>query len=285
MSPFQRELLELWLPDARVVADRSWGLTGTTVLQVESKQRGRFIVKAGNATDHHMPRELRAYEQWVPILASIGRAPRMFRGHAEAKLLAVEFLAGELVEGGAAEGDSESYRQAGELLTRLHGQSGTLDDGAFERRQREEALEWLRGPHRIDASDVERLVEHIEAWPAPPSLVVPTHGDWHPRNWMIDGGLVKAIDFGRAALRPAHTDFARLASKQFREDPLLELAFLEGYGADPREPEAWLRTRIREAVATAAWARKVGDEAFEAQGLRMVAEVVRNLTGALDMRA
>lgn len=48
-------------------------------------------------------------------------------------------------------------------------------------------------------------------------------------------------------------------------------------GSDPREADAWMRLRIREAVGTAAWAYKVGDEAFEQQGHRMIAEVLRDL--------
>jgi hypothetical protein len=65
--------------------------------------------------------------------------------------------------------------------------------------------------------------------------------------------------------------FRRLAVRDFARDPELEHAFLDGYGTDPRDPEAWKRTRIREAVATASWAYQVGDEAFEQEGLRGLA--------------
>jgi Ser/Thr protein kinase RdoA (MazF antagonist) len=60
---------------------------------------------------------------------------------------------------------------------------------------------------------------------------VPTHGDWHPRNWIVDdAGVVRAIDLGRADLRPAATDLLRLSSRELRGDPTLEAAFLDGYG-------------------------------------------------------
>jgi hypothetical protein len=55
---------------------------------------------------------------------------------------------------------------------------------------------------------------------------------------------------------------------------LLEDAFLEGYGSDPRKPAVWHRNCVREAIGTAAWAYRVGDEAFEAQGHRMIAAVL-----------
>jgi hypothetical protein len=75
-------------------------------------------------------------------------------------------------------------------------------------------------------------------------------------------------------MRPALTDFARLAVQELRRDPILETAFLEGYGTDPRETDAWHRTRVREAIGTVAWAYQVGDQRFEAQGHRMIAEVL-----------
>ena len=61
-----------------------------------------------------------------------------------------------------------------------------------------------------------------------------------------------------------------------REAPTLEAAFLDGYGGDPREPDAWRRLRVAEAVGTAVWAYGVGDEAFEQQGHRMIADVLDN---------
>lgn len=104
--------------------------------------------------------------------------------------------------------------------------------------------------------------------------MVPTHGDWQPRNWLVHEGLVSVIDFGRADLRPAVTDFTRLAAQQFCGHPELEAAFIGGYGCDPREPAAWRHTQIQEAVATAVWAYEVGDEPFEAQGHRMIADAL-----------
>lgn len=277
LSPFQRELVELWLPGVRVVADHSWRLVGRLVLELLTEDGARFIAKAGDEDDHHMLRELDAYERWVPALASIGRAPRILRGHRDARLLVTEYLPGELLEGTAGESDPEAYRQAGELLARFHQQTTQLDDGTFESRQRDDTLRWLGEDHRIPDASVAAIKGFVATWTTPPSALVPTHGDWHPRNWITDKGIVHVIDFGRAALRPAHTDLVRLAAQQFLGDPMLELAFLDGYGRDPREPAAWFRSRVREAVGTAAWAHRVGDKPFEEQGLAMVSAVVDEL--------
>jgi hypothetical protein len=272
LSPRQQALLEQWLPGAAVVRDHGWGLAETTVLEV-AQAESRFIVKAGGGHDHHIEREIRAHLSWLLPWTSRCRAPALEHSDVQAKLLVTRYLPGELVLGTEYAAAPATYRQAGELLALLHDQAAVTDDD-YERRQNEKSLAWLSGPHRIAPSTVARLRAEITGWPTPPATLVPTHGDWQPRNWLVDDGVVSIIDFGRADLRPAMTDFARLAAQDFRRDPDLEAAFLDGYGSDPREREAWHRTRVREAIGTAAWARQVGDGPFEAQGHRMIAEAL-----------
>lgn len=268
----QRELLGQWLPGAELVEDHSWGLIGTTVLEV-SHEGTRYIAKAGDERDHHLARELRAHRLWLDPWCSQGRAPRLLHADDEAKLLLRQYLPGALVQGGPDEHALGTYLQAGALLVSLHGQLG-VEDAEFETRENQKALSWLDKPHRIAPDVVSRLRTEIASWSSPSVIVVPTHGDWQPRNWLLHDGVVSVIDFGRAALRPAVTDFARLAAQQFRTDPQLEAAFVDGYGGDPRDPDAWRRIRIREAVGTAVWAHEVANEPFERQGHRMIAEAL-----------
>ncbi|HLU44906.1 MAG TPA: aminoglycoside phosphotransferase family protein [Natronosporangium sp.] len=272
LSPRQQQLLAQWLPGAIVERDHSWGLVQSTVLEA-TWGGSRFIVKAGGEQNHHLARELHAHHHWLRPWTSRGRAPVLVHGDLEAKLLVTTYLPGELVRESDHLDDPSVYRQAGALLAELHSQLVVTDDD-YEQRENARALAWLNGPHRIEPDIVERLRAEIATWPISPAAVVPTHGDWHPRNWLIHDGVVYAIDFGRAALRAAATDFARLASREFRRNPDLERAFLEGYGTDPRQPEVWRRIRVREAIGTAAWAYQVGDEQFEAHGHRMLAEVL-----------
>jgi tRNA A-37 threonylcarbamoyl transferase component Bud32 len=272
VSRRQQELLNAWLPGAEVTTNHSWGLVGTTVLELVHDGE-RYIAKAGDAKDHHLAREIRAHREWLRPWTSTGQAPHLVRADEDAKLLVTRYLAGDLVQGTDCEQLPDTYRQAGELLARFHQQLSAEDD-EFGAREKRTALRWLAKPHRIDPDVAARLRGVVEAWPTPPSTVVPTHGDWQPRNWLMHHGTVRIIDFGRADLRPSMTDFARLAARQFRQDTKLESAFLEGYGADPREPAAWQRTMIREAIATAVWAYQVGDERFEHQGHQMIAEAL-----------
>lgn len=272
LSPRQRALLDRWLPGASVEKDYSWGLVETTVLEM-THAGARFIVKAGGADDRNIERELHAHLHWLGPWTREGRAPTLEHGDADAKLLVTRYLPGELVLGSEHADNPATYRQAGELLALLHAQTAVADD-AYERRENEKSLTLLGGPHRIALETVERLRAEIAGWPAPAATLVPTHGDWQPRNWLVHNGVVSVIDFGRTAMRPALTDFARLAVQEFRRDPRLETAFLDGYGTDPREAHAWHRNRVREAIGTATWAYRIGDETFEAQGHRMLAEAL-----------
>ncbi|TCB97320.1 aminoglycoside phosphotransferase family protein [Micromonospora zingiberis] len=280
LSPPQRTLLAQWLPNAVVARNHSWGLVATTVLEVTCAG-SRFIVKAGGDDGHHIERELHAHRNWLRPWTDRGRAPVLVHGSAEAKLLVTRYLPGELLLGSAHVEDPHSYRQAGKLLALLHGQGAVTDDD-YESRENERTLAWLSRPHRIAADVVHRLRAEIAAWETPPAALVPTHGDWQPRNWLVHDGVVSVIDFGRAALRPAATDFERLAAQEFRRDPKLEVAFLDGYGPDPREDRAWHRIRVRAAVGTAAWAYQVGDARFEAQGHRMITEVLSSSGSGRD---
>lgn len=282
LTPDQRALLDQWLPGAVVERDHSWGLVDRVVLEVTHGAH-RFIVKAGGTDDHHMARELKAHLNWLQPWTSRGRAPLLAHHDAAVNLLVTHFLPGHLVEGTDKEADPAAYRQAGELLALLHSQTSVRDD-AYEAAENAKSLAWLDKPHRIDRDVEDALRAEIATWPVAPMLLVPTHGDWQPRNWIVNEGQVSVIDFGRAALRPAMSDFARMAAREFLRDAALEAAFLDGYGSDPRDPAAWRRNRVREAVGTAVWAHQVGDEAFEVHGHQMIADASPRRTSVAGHR-
>ncbi len=76
------------------------------------------------------------------------------------------------------------YRQAGQLLAMLHAQLAAPDD-SYEARENGKSLTWLRRPHRLDPDMQDRLRAQIASWPTPETVLVPTHGDWQPRNWLV----------------------------------------------------------------------------------------------------
>lgn len=268
LTPSQRELLDAWLPGVQVVEDHSWGLTDTVVLRVRQDGSDR-TVKAFGPRNHHFERELRGHREFTAPLVPDRRAPRLVRADEDARLLLLTWLPGRLVEGDPSAGAPGTHRQAGELLARLHDQPGvTSTTWLAERRDR--TLRWCAQPHRIPPA----VVEQVRSYPWAEGQVdlVPTHGDVSPRNWVVHDGVVSFIDLGRADLRPAASDLFRLQDRAWRGRPDLEAAFFQGYGADPRRVRWWPSFELSELVATAAWAHRVGDEAFEAEGLRGLAE-------------
>jgi len=275
LSPSQLALLKAWFPQMAVIADLSWGLVDTVVLHVRDRDRD-VIVKAGGPANHHIGREIAAHRAWVGGLAEIGRAPQLLRADETANVLVTTYVEGRLVLGADAEWQADTYAQAGELLGRFHSQAARVEKD-YEHGANAAALRWLDGAHGI-APTIEALLRaEIGAFDSPTVTLVPTHGDWQPRNWLHHLGTVKVIDFGRADWRPADSDFARLANQQFLGRHDLERAFIDGYGSDPREASAWRRTQLREAVGTACWAYQVGEFRFEEQGHRMIADVLQTI--------
>ncbi len=264
----QATSVERLLGVPRLVADLSWGLVDTRVLHVQVRGRD-FVVKAAGSRNHHIGREITAHERYTEPLVELDRTAQFVGGDRAANVLVTDYQPGELVEGTPYEHSADTYLQAGSALREFHDQYACVDD-EYESRMTVKAIAWLDREHRI-APGVEADARQIlNAYRPASMVVVPTHGDWHPRNWLIDDGWLRVIDFGRFDLRPPATDLCRLAMQQWAEVPTLETAFIDGYGTDPRDERVWHVDLLREAVGTAVWAFQVGDVAFEDQGHRML---------------
>lgn len=276
LSEAQQWIVDGWFPGAEVVADMSWGLVDTVVLHLQH-EGGEAVVKAAGAGNGHLSREVAAHQEWTEPWVTAGRVGRLLHSDEGNNVIALTYLPGVLVQDTPAATEPDTYRQAGALLAAYHQQATRLSH-TFEEEMDARALYWLDGEHRLSVETEKRLREVISSHDHPPAELVPTHGDWQTRNWLVNDGQIFVIDLGRADWRPASTDFARLARREWHGRPHLEEAFIEGYGADPRESSAWRRTTLREAIGTACWAYRVGDEPFEQEGHRMI-EQARAVNG------
>src|SRR5699024_640082 len=126
-------------------------------------------------------------------------------------LLVMTYQEGVLVEGSHAELDTDIHRQAGTALRALHEQAVRVDD-EYELRAVARAFAWLDREHRMDSAAVAQAQEILESYQPASIKVVPTHGDWQPRNWLVNGSQLRVIDFGRFDWRPPATDLCRLAA-------------------------------------------------------------------------
>jgi hypothetical protein len=268
----QSQLLRSWLGPYTVVKDHSWPLQDTSVLQVATPDGGSFIVKA-STTSHHIRREIAALQPGLPGLD--GRASTLRHASADAGVLVTEFLPGTSVEGSPAEYTPETYRQAGALLAKLHRSAGIAADYAGKIACQTQLL--IRSARGLMPGDTlawaAQEVARLE--PGPVQLVT-THGDYQPRNWLVDQGQIKVIDFGRADARPWMHDLVRLTHQQFLGRPGLEEAFYSGLGKRLQKSEAdmWQLENLNQALGTVVWAHKIGDAAFEQSGVQRVERIL-----------
>lgn len=267
----QGAFVESHVPTPELIENLSWQDGLSRVLHIRAGGSD-LIVKAAPPSHRHIRREIQAHRRWTGPLLRRGLTQRMQQADDQLNILILDHLPGELAQDTRHELDLGLHHQAGRALAEFHNQYSELDTRA-EATANKRALGWLGRPHRIEATIVARVRELLSEAPTPPVVLVPTHGDWQPRNWLVHHGTLHVIDFGRFDLRPAATDLCRLAAQQWRGRDDLIGAFLDGYGTDPRDA-TWPYSMLREAVSTAAWAHQVDDLTFEAQGHRMLRDAL-----------
>ena len=268
----QHRLLRSWLGPFMVVKDYSWPLQDTSVLHVSTPDGGSFIVKA-STTSHHIRREIAALAPGLPGLR--GSAPVLRQASVKAGILVTEFLPGTSVEGTAAEYQPGTYRQAGALLAKLHSPAGTSADYAKKLAYQTQLL--IRSAEGLVAAGVcARAEQELAGLKPGPVELVTSHGDYQPRNWLVDGGRIKVIDFGRADARPWVHDLVRLTHQQFLGRPALAEAFYSGLGKQPGSSDAglWQLENLNQALGTVVWAHKIGDAAFEQSGVERLERIL-----------
>ena len=277
LSARQQARLEQLYPGVDGIVDHSWPY-GITVL--EFTHAGRRLLLKASPDRRHLDRESRAHRDWLQPLAS--DAPQILGYDAEAGLLVKTFIDGEMACGTANEYDPLVFEQAGGLLGRLHRGRAPRMDGHYEQSILSTTRAWLaRAPGLAPSDQLLRVQGWLDVFVPTPVELVPTHGDYHPRNWVIrPDGRVAVIDFGRAQLRPWYTDLVRMEHHDFVRTPQLREAFLRGYHRQepaPRDETVDAGRRLDElmqSLGTIVWAHQMGDRTFEEQGRNMLSRAV-----------
>ena len=272
ISADQRARLDEWLGPWEVLADHSWPLQDTTVLHVRSTG-GEHIVKVRDQVGHEIDACLRAQA----LLSD--RGPRLEHHDVRAGILVTSYLPGELVEGTRAESDPDVYRQAGELLARLQVPaevSGSYAGKALAVVSRRIA----EAEGLVPESDLAALRTRAGRFTPRPVRLYFTHGDYQPRNWVIDDGRVAVIDFERSQDRSWVSDLVRLQNQQFTGHPERERAFMAGLGRTVEGEDAELLAieSLRQSLGTVVWAHSMGNQGFEEHGRTMITRFLQQGT-------
>jgi len=292
LRPEQRELLDGWLGPYRVLADHSWPQQTTRVLELDSPRAGHVIAKASTAamSDHHLVRETLAFQEFGPRLGA--GFSTLLHADAAAHLLVLRHLPGRLAEGSDWELAPEVHRAAGELLGHLHRAAPPQPSAEYQVTIRDKCLLLLdRGRELLSATTWSTAREHLARFRPGTVELVPTHGDFQPRNWLVDPDdrdssgtpRTRLIDLGRAERRPWYSDLVRLHHQSFVDHPELRLAVFAGLGRaeDPPDDElgGWHLEHLLQSVGTVVWATDIGDRDFARRGEQMLERTLREWSG------
>lgn len=233
---------------------------------------GDFIVKASR-TSHHIDREIAAHRSFLS--SSTVAVPRLVHADVEEKILVATYLPGELVEGTAAEWAPSTYRKAGQALDALLVPGEVSPD--YVDRLRDRGLRSITdATGLVTTGHLDELRKRLTGIGSRPVRLSFTHGDYHPRNWLLHDDALAVIDFGRAEQRHWTSDLVRLQSQQFAERPDLAAAFATGLGREFGEEDIEVLELewMYQAITTVVWAHGIGDSAFEEHGRRMIARIM-----------
>ncbi|MBI4821599.1 MAG: aminoglycoside phosphotransferase family protein [Deltaproteobacteria bacterium] len=165
------------------------------------------------------------------------------------------------------------FHSAGWFLSQLHAIDVVDDDEltiAEGLRMRAAALAHAVGAETRSLASF--ALEQLSKLDLSSELRVPCHRDFDPRNWLVDGSMIRVVDFEHARLDARVADVTRLWTLVFPGRDELEAAFFAGYGR--RFPSgSLLAMAALDAAATLSWATRHGDPEFLARGRRMAKRV------------
>lgn len=256
-----------------LIADHSWPHGESRVLSVRDASDNPIVVKSFRQA-LHFERECHGYLFASPILGDA--VPRLLATDDDHHFLAVTHLPGALAQL-AHDCDPPTHARAARLLRRLHDAAPARLDAELGARMRASFERYAARCGDLvtsaELSAVRALLQHIEGSPIP---VVTCHGDFSPRNWLVDDGTVRLIDFGRFQRDHWSSDVLLLSRRYWVAHPDLRDAFFTGYGRtlDELEQPYVRASRARWAIGTIVWSREHDDAPFEQLGRDALADLL-----------
>lgn len=252
---------EAALGPCRLTSDLSWPHGESFVAELVSGDGRRYVGKAHRRPEKFAA-ELHAYRVWT---ASLGpHAPALVAADETRRVLVLSKVEGDL----PTEPTERLFGEAGRLLRRFHEAEAPVPLRGYAQSERRRLERWLdrARPGLITASEVDvarRGIEVLARLGDP--LGVPSHHDWQPRNWLVDGtGHLTVIDFEHSRRSPWYSDLERLWWNEWAERPDLRDAFLAAYGrtVDDEAYRAFMASSAVDHLVTVVWADEHGDPGY-----------------------
>lgn len=253
----------------RTVGDRSWAHGDARVVELRDAGGVPWIVKHHRFAKGYR-REIEGYRRWSPVLRD--RMPTLCDHDPGRMLLLLSSIPGRPDTQDAA--TPAIQHQAGRLLRRMHDAAPARPWPEFAEVQRAKFDDWARrGADLLTTAEIDFVAESMQRLTGMTPDVVHCHLDYTPRNWLVGDGVVRVIDFERAAPHVWVQDLNRLYFGMWRDDPAARDAFLAGYGRVPTDDELALLHALgaHAALSTVVWAHEHGDAEYEATGRRNLA--------------
>ncbi len=254
---------------------------------------GRLVLELGDRTGRRWflkvePRisawtsEVSAYREWLTGRDDL--APALLAADEGLRAMVLSAIPGEP----ASAEDPEHHRLAGAWLRQLHESvPGRPGQGSYAN------TPWLEGVftrHHHVLSDEEYAFARDGMAPLqeePNTVAVPNHGDFRAHNWLLDAGVLRAIDYGQARWAPGIMDLSWLAFGHWWNRPATKTAFLAGYGrALTAHEEALLVAELhRRALREVCLGEQLGLARKTALGRRRLRALMAGATSAEPVRA
>lgn len=223
----------------------------------DSDGRRWFVKRAAKRSEWRA--EVRAYEHWLPSLAS--STPSLLAADAHLAALVVSALPGEVPR----TADAGVHRRAGALLRSLHGARPRREQRDVEKARTSRRLDAVlsRNPDVVSRAEADYARSAALALQERPVCeTVPCHGDYFLHNWLVDDtGSLRMVDFGDSRWDRVALDFVQLTFLAWWTRPGLAAAFVQGYGRGLTAGEVeFLRLRLpTNAVAQIAVGHRLRD--------------------------
>lgn len=249
-----------------VYEDVSWPHGESIVLHVTGSLGEGFVKSHRSKNKWAIERKM--YLELVPMLGD--RAPELLDQDEETHSLLLSRLRGSQATDIDEESIASLHRLAGELLRTFHELTPPRPITDWKDQLQERLGKWIASatPEALRPDEIAFAESEISAAPSLVPEGVIAHWDWQPRNWFLDGNVLRVFDFEHARPDSWMADLQKLWWGHWVDRPDLREAFLRGYGTGHADLDPALFRPIAafHLITTIVWADNHRDSPYRELG-------------------